>query len=424
MKYFKEFKHPDNPQIPDFSANILDFGAKEGGEESITDAICSAIAFCSEKGGGKVIVPKGKWLCGKIHLKDNIELCVEEGAEVFFSTNPDDYLPVVFTGFEGIRCYNYSPLIYGRGLKNIAVTGKGVLHGGGEKWWHWKQNDKGINAIYTACMNDEPVEGRVYGSEEYGLRPCFLQFVECENVLIEGVTFKNSPFWTVHPLWSRNVIVRGITLDNPRDSHNTDSVNIEGCNTVLVENCTVLGGGDDIYTLKSGRGTDGWNVGIPCENVEIRNCKAYNAEGSGVAIGSEMSGGVRNIYAHDCEFNDTFGGMRIKSKKGRGGYVKNIEYRNIKAQKVKYGISITLKYSYDDKFAGNGLEAMPDIENIYYENYECDAPEKSIEITGVRDCHIKNISMKNIKMTNAATGICVECTDNINMENVSIDMRE
>lgn len=421
MKFFKEFEHPQIPQFKDNVVNVCDF-ISEG--KDITKAIEKAIDTISEDGGGKVVVPEGEWSCGKIHMKDNTELHFEKGAYVRFSSNPDDYLPVVFTGFEGIRCYNYSPLIYGRGLKNIAITGEGHLYGSGENWWDWKQNSTGINAIYTACMNDTPVEEREYGTKEYGLRPCFLQFVECSDVLIEGVTFENSPFWTVHPLWCDRVTVRGITLKNPRDSHNTDSVNIEGCNTVLVENCTVLGGGDDIFALKSGRGTDGWNVGKACENIEIRNCCAFNAEGSGIAIGSEMSGGVQNVYAHDCHFHDTFGGMRIKSKKGRGGFVRNIEYRNMKAEKVKYGISITLKYSYDDVFAGNGLEAMPEIGNIYYENYECDAPQKSIEITGVKDCHIKNIYMKDIKMTNAETAFCFECTDNINMENVSIDMME
>lgn len=420
MKYFKEFELPKNPLISDYCVNIVDFGAIPNGETLNTEAIKNAILHCSENGGGRVVFPAGKWLTGAIHMADNIELHFEENAHVVFTTDKNAYLPVVYTGFEGIRCYNYSPLIYGNGLKNIAITGKGILDGNGMSWWAWKMIDEGINAIYTACMNDTPVEERVYGTEEYGLRPCFVQFVNCENVLIEGITLKNSPFWTVHPLWSDNVIVRNLTLVNPYKSPNTDSINIEGCNTVLVEDCTILGGGDDIYTIKSGRGTDGWNVGKPCENVLIRNCKAFDTRGGGIVIGSEMSGGVRNICAENCEFKNIINGVKIKSKKGRGGYVKNIEYRNIKAENVLFGISITLKYSYDDQFAGNDLEAMPEVCNIHCENFECNGAENAIQLQGVDGCHISDISLKNVSISNAKNGFLAEYADNVNTQNISI----
>jgi len=264
MKYFKEFELPVAPIMPENIVNITDFGAVGDGKTLNTSYIRAAIDHCASVGGGKVVIPEGTWLTGAVHLRDNIELHLEDGAVLTFSEDKNEYLPVVFTGFEGIRCYNYSPLIYANGAKNIALTGKGTIDGNGMSWWIWKMIDDGINAIYTACMNDTPVEERVYGTPEYGLRPCMVQFVNCENILIEGLTLKNSPFWTVHQLWSDNVTVRGLTLINPFKSPNTDSINIEGCNRVLVEHCTILGGGDDIYTIKSGRGTDGWNVGKPC----------------------------------------------------------------------------------------------------------------------------------------------------------------
>jgi len=420
MKYFKEFELPVAPIMPENIVNITDFGAVGDGKTLNTSYIRAAIDHCASVGGGKVVIPEGTWLTGAVHLRDNIELHLEDGAVLTFSEDKNEYLPVVFTGFEGIRCYNYSPLIYANGAKNIALTGKGTIDGNGMSWWIWKMIDDGINAIYTACMNDTPVEERVYGTPEYGLRPCMVQFVNCENILIEGLTLKNSPFWTVHQLWSDNVTVRGLTLINPFKSPNTDSINIEGCNRVLVEHCTILGGGDDIYTIKSGRGTDGWNVGKPCENVVIRYCKAYDTRGGGIVIGSEMSGGVRNILAHDCEFHNIMNGMKIKSKKGRGGYVQNIEYRNIKASKLLYGISVTLKYSYDDIFAGNDLEAMPDIKNIHFENFECDTAENAVLLQGVSGCHVSDISLKNINVKNAKNGIVCEYADNVSMENVSI----
>lgn len=420
MKYFKEFELPKAPVIPDYTVDIKQFGAKEGAKELCTDAVKAAIEHCAQRGGGRVVFPKGKWLCGAIHMKSNIELHFEEGSNVLFSKEKTDYLPVVYTSFEGIRCYNYSPLIYGYRLKNVAITGSGVLDGNGSEWWSWKINDDGINAIYTACMNNSPVEERVYGEEKYGLRPCFLQMAECEDVLIEGITLKNSPFWTVHPVWCDRVTVRSLTLINPFKSPNTDSINVEACNTVLVENCNILGGGDDIYTLKSGRGTDGWEVGKPCENILIRNCCAFDTNGGGIVIGSEMSGGVKNVLAENCVFKNIMNGLKIKSKKGRGGYVKNIEYRNITAENVRFGINVTLKYAYDDQFAGNDLEQMPEIENIHYENIMCDNAQNPVLIQGVKDCHIRNVSMNNVTAKNCDLPIAAEYTDNIEMCNVAV----
>lgn len=422
MKYFKEFEMPKAPKIPEREFDIRNFGAAEGGEHINTQAFKKAISACSEKGGGKIIVPKGKWLTGAIHIESNTELCIEKDAELVFSEDKKDYLPVVFTSFEGIRCYNYSPLIYACGKENVAITGEGTVNGGGMGWWGWKIIDDGINSLYTASMLDTPVEKRIYGEERFGLRPCFLQLADCKNVLMEGIKIINSPFWNVHPIWCENVIIRGLRLDNPFKSPNTDSINIEGCNRVLVENCLITGGGDDIFTLKSGRGTDGWNMKKPCKNIVIRNCEARDTNGGGIVIGSEMSGGVENILAENCRFKNIMNGLKIKSKKGRGGYIKNIEYKNIKAENVINAINVTLRYAYDDQFSGNGLEAMPEVKNLHYENFECLNAKNSVTVEGVEGCKISNVSFKNIKIENGGTPFCADCIENLSAENVCINI--
>ena len=358
--FFKEFPLPQEPIFPEYSISIADFCD-----------INQAINHVAANGGGHVIIPKGIWCTGAIHLKSNIDLHFEEGAVLNFSTNPKDYLPVVLVMFEGIRCYNYSPFIYGRDLENIAVTGSGVLEGNGEAWWPWKQNQTGIMDLYYAGSDLRPVEERVYGTVEAGVRSPFVQLLNCKNVLLEGFTLHNSPFWNVDPVWCENIIVRGITIDSPYDSHNTDGINMDSCRNGLVEDCTVMNAGDDLFCLKAGRNADGREVGVPCENIVIRCCKSIGkCRSGGIVIGSEMSAGVRNILAYDCEFADNLNGIRIKSKDGRGGVIENIEYRNIHLQKGMRGIN--LSYRYDDVNPADDPKDkgvfLPIIRNIYFEN--------------------------------------------------------
>ena len=424
MYVFEDFQNPRLPEIPDYTVNVLDFGAVADDKTLNTGAFARAIEDCACRGGGQVVVPAGKWLTGAIHMKSNIELHLEEGCCLQFTGEKSAYLPVVYTSFEGIRCYNYSPLIYGYQLHDVAVTGKGVIDGNGAEWWEWKQNDTGVNDIYIACMNDTPVETRVYGEERFGLRPCLLQMAECENVLLEGITLKNSPFWTVHPVWCKDVTIRRLTLDNPFDSPNTDSINVESCDTVLVEECNILGGGDDIYTLKAGRGPDGWAVGKPCQNVLIRNCRASNVRGGGIVIGSEMSGGVKNIFVQDCMFENIMNGIKIKSKKGRGGYVKNIHYQNIKAENVRYGIHFGVRYAWDDQFSGNDLTAMPEIGDIFVTNYYCKKAEHAIVLEGEDGCMLKNIHLNNVTMHDVEEALAAEYVESLSVENICLKKSE
>ena len=414
--FFKPFKLPENPVFPDRQLSVLDFGAKEGCLS--TSAFNSAINAASEQGGGTVIVPKGNWISGAIHLKSNVNLHFEDGARITFSYNPEDYLPIVLTMYEGIRCMNYSPLIYGRGLQNVAITGNGYLDGNGPEWWKWAKNLTGRDILY---FDRRPVEERLYGTPELGLRPMFLQILESKNVLIEGITLVNSPCWTVHPVWCEDVIVRGVTVENPTVSPNTDAVNIESCNRALVEDCTVNMTGDDMFCLKAGRNEDAWDVGIPCENVVIRNCRSLGpSQSGGITIGSEMSACVRNVLAENCDFNHNINCLSIKSKDGRGGIVENIEYRNIHMHKGTNGVRITYRYSCEanDDPEIPGLN-MPTVRNIYLENITCDDVENGILIANVPNGAMDNFYFKDIQM-NASNCITADTVNGLNFENVRI----
>ena len=413
--FFKEFPLPNDPTFPSYTVNIRDFGAKE--DTLSTSAINSAITHVSKVGGGHVVVPSGKWLTGAIHLASNVDLHFEEGAHLSFSTNPEDYLPVVLTVYEGIRCYNYSPLIYGIGLENVAVTGKGYLEGNGPEWWSWDKNLMGKKILYGKL----PLEKRIFGTPELALRPMFLQILKSKNVLIEGITLHDSPCWTVHPVWCEDVIVRSVTVENPTVSPNTDCINIESCNRALVEDCTVVTTGDDMYCLKAGRNEDAWEVGIPCENVVIRRCRSLGPSSSGgIVIGSEMSADVRNILAEDCDFAHNIHCVRIKSKDGRGGVVENIDYKNLHMAYGTRGINLSFRYSCeatDD--AEEPGKYMPVIRNISFENITCDNVETGIAIEGVPGGVMDNIHFKNINMK---ADLCMS-TDSVGglyMENVKL----
>ena len=414
--FFKPFPIPSDPTIPDKEVCITDFGAREG--EKITDAVASAIKHLSELGGGRVVIPGGEWITGAIHLESNIDLHFAEGAHVVFSDDPADYLPIVFTVYEGIRCYNYSPLIYGNELTNVAVTGKGVLDGNGEFWWRWAKNLTARDILYGGQL---AVEDRRFGTEDYGLRPMFLQLLSCKNVLIEGITLVNSPCWTVHPVWCEDVIVRDVTVENPTVSPNTDAINIESCNRAIVEDCTVISTGDDMYCLKAGRNEDAWEVGIPCENVIIRRCRSLGPSMSGgVVIGSEMSASVRNVLAEDCDFGHNYNCIRIKSKDGRGGVVENIDYRNIRMHKGMRGINISYRYSCeacdDAKEPG---KYMPKVRNISFENIFCDSLNSGITLENLPGGVMDNLYFKDINMR-AKICITADTVSALHFDNVNI----
>jgi polygalacturonase len=398
MKRDLPFELPQLPLIPDFDCDISAYGARPGGKFPVTQCIAAAIDACVSAGGGRVVIPAGLWLTGPIHLRSHVELHLEQGSELLFSTDPADYLPVVFQQRGGIRCFNYSPFIYANECHDIAITGHGVLNGQGEAWWPWKHKQPGMVDLFQANQERRPVEARVYGTPEQGVRPPFLQTINCSRVLIEGVTLRNSPAWTIHPVWCNDLTVRAVKVLNPENAYNTDGIDPDGCRQVLIEHCQV-DTGDDGICIKSGREFDGWESGRPCENVLIRYCEVRSAHG-GIVIGSEMAAGVRNVFAHDCSFDGTHIGIRIKTRTGRGGYIRDVEIEHIKMRNIREdAILITMRYNgeqLDSKIKDSRV--IPVVEKIKIANIDCEPSTQPIRLIGLEGHPLRHISLSGVHL--------------------------
>jgi polygalacturonase len=271
--------------------NIIDYGAEPGGDALCTQAFTAAIEACRETGGGTIFVPSGEFLTGAIHLESNMTLFVDAGARVIFSQDPADY-PIIDSRWEGLNRRTYSPQIYAYGQQNIAIAGQGIIDGRGEMWWELHRKQK----------------------LEYP-RPRLISFERCSNISISGITVLNSPSWTINPIRCENVTIHQVTIKNPADSPNTDGINPDSCQNVHIANCHI-DVGDDCIAIKSGK--EGCLPKAPCENITITNCTMVHGHG-GVVIGSEMSGGVRNVVISNCVFEGTDRGIRIKSRRESGG---------------------------------------------------------------------------------------------------------
>ena len=338
------------PLIPKNTVNIKDFGAVNGGYVLNTKAFADAIDAVSKKGGGKVVIPPGIWLTGPIILKSNLELHAETGALIKFSTDKSLY-PLVETSFEGLNTWRCISPIYGKNLENIAFTGKGVWDGSGEVWRQvkkskltesqWKKfvasggvlNEKkeswypSETFMKASIGADQNVRLDLKTKEEFEaihdfLRPVLVSIQNSKRVMFDGPVFQNSPAWNIHPLMIEDLIVRNVTVRNPWFSQNGDGLDVESCKNVIVENSS-FDVGDDAICIKSGKDKDGRDRGIPCENIIVKNNIVYHGHG-GVTVGSEMSGGVKNLHVSNCSFMGTDVGLRFKSNRGRGGVVENI----------------------------------------------------------------------------------------------------
>lgn len=376
------------PVIPARTVSIADFGAVSGGREKNTAAFARAIAEVSAQGGGRVVVPAGRWLTGPIHLRSNIELHLTAGAEVVFSDVFEDYLPVVLTRDGGVECYNYSPLIYARGCENIAITGPGRLDGNAQAWWPWAK--KATRQHFDQAAQGVPTEQRQLGTREAAVRPSFVCFVECKNILLEGFTIGSGPNWTIHPIYSENIIVRRVHVLT--DGPNNDGIDPDSCRNVLIEHC-VFDTGDDCVVLKSGYNEDGRRINRPTENVVMRHCTNRRGHG-GLVIGSEMSGSVRNVYMHDCDFVGTDRVLRIKSRPDRGGVVENVWVENVTARDLKYEVAIlNMDYSADRNAIAK--VAPPVFRNISVRKVAASGAPVAVRITGLPDSPIQNVSFSD-----------------------------
>ena len=407
------------PQFPAKDYPITKFGAKETNTpEKNQKAINKAIEKCSKKGGGRVVVPAGNWKTGAITLLSGVNLHIEEGATLEFVFDPSLY-PIVKTAWEGLDCWNLSPLIYAYGQKNIALTGKGTLDGGGsnETWWAWcgaehfgwkpgmvSQRNGARARLLKMGEDGVPVDERRFGPED-GLRPQFVNFNQCEDILIEDVTLLRAPFWVLHPLESKNITVRGVHVNN--DGPNGDGCDPESCDGVLIENC-FFNTGDDCIAIKSGRNRDGRTKGMPAQNMIIRNCEMQNGHG-GVVIGSEISGGANNIFAHDCVMDSPHleRVVRIKTNSARGGVVENIYARNIKVGQCDEAVlKINLDYDHNE-VAERGH--YPTVRNVYLDNVTCNKSRYGVMIVALDDrCQVYNINVDNCRFDGVAFGNSVK----------------
>jgi polygalacturonase len=368
-----------------------------GGQADCTAAIAKAIEACAAAGGGHVVVPAGEFLTGPIQLKSNVDLHLAATNTVLeFSTNPAAYLPAVFTRFEGMECYNYSPLIRAFEQQNVAVTGWGTLDGQADdsSWLAWRGRKGGTNnqniarkRLDTMNNQDTPVSQRVFGAGDY-LRPNFIQFNRCRNVLVEGVKIRRSPMWEIHPLLCTNVTVRGVDISS--HGANNDGCDPESCRDVLIEKC-VFDTGDDCIAIKSGRNNDGRRVGLPSVNLVIRDCTMRDGH-AGTAIGSEISGSCSNVFVENCEMSspNLLCALRLKSNAVRGGVLQNIFMRNVNVGLVKDSV-LQIDFLYEE---GTNGAFQPVARNVGMDHITVAQTPRVLnvrgfpaaEISGVRIC--------------------------------------
>ncbi len=403
------------PTFPNRDFDITRYGAVGDGKTDNKQAFAKAIADCAKAGGGRVVVPAGTYISnGPIHLDSNVNLHVSEGATILFGTNPEDYLPLVLVRWEGTECHNYSPLIYAREKTNIALTGKGAIDGQAKGAWAlWKKKQNPDKDILRKMGNDGvPVAERLFGPGHF-LRPSMVQLFDCRNVLIEDITLKDSPFWIVHPTYCTNVTVRRINVDSWNT--NNDGCDPDSSTDVLIEDC-VFNTGDDSVAIKAGRDQDAWRVGKLSQNIIVRNCQ-MNSKCNGLCIGSEMSGGVRNIFLENCKLGKLDSALYFKSNLDRGGCIENVFIRNIQAEEVDSLVMFTNDYH---GYRGNHFPAS--FRNFLIENVQCGVAKKyGVHIVGVKDAHIDNVFLNNVNIVKAKTATKIQYVDRVEFRNVSIN---
>lgn len=416
------------PVFPNKDFSIAEFGAIGDGKTDCTQAFSKAIKECHEFGGGKVVVPQGTFLTGAIHLLSNVNLHLEHGAKIIFKTDPAAYLPPVIVNWEGIEAMNYSPFVYAYDQENIAVTGEGVLDGqaSNEHWWPWKgkkefgwkedqpNQEAGRIKLKAMAFDGLPVEKRIIGDGGY-LRPDFIQFFKCKNILIDGISIVRSPNWEMNLVLSENITVRRIKINS--HGPNNDGIDVSSSKNVLIENSD-FDTGDDCIVLKSGRNDDGRRVNIPTENVIVRNVNMKDGHG-GITIGSEISAGVKNVYAENCTINspNLWMAIRIKSNTMRGGIVENINIKNMAVETVRDAI-FSIDFYYEDAKG----PYIPIVKNVRLENIKSKKSKYAIHINTDDISKIKNLDILDCEFQNVSDGNSINGhLENLNLKNVILN---
>jgi polygalacturonase len=418
------------PVFPKRDFDVITYGAVGDGVTDCSEPIKKAIAVCSQAGGGRVVVPAGDFLTGAIHLRSKVNLHIAAGATLRFSPDSRLYLPAVYTRWEGVECMSYSPFIYAFEQQNIAVTGAGTLDGqaSNEHWWPWngspvfggsreRPNQMAARSrLFKMGENDVPVNKRVFGEGSF-LRPNFIQFYRCRNVLIEGVTVQNSPMWQIHPVLCTNVTVRGVTAAS--HGPNNDGCNPESSRYVLVEDC-LFDTGDDCIAIKSGRNRDGRRIGAPSENIIIRNCRMKDGHG-GVTMGSEASGGVRNVFAENCSMDspNLDRVLRLKTNSVRGGFIEDIFMRHVTVGQVADAI-LRVDLFYEEGDAG---QFPPRIRNIEMMNVTSKKSRYALYLRGYKRAPLRNIRLAHCSFENVSESDVVENVEGLTFDSVTVNGR-
>ena len=390
------------PVFPDYIVNIKSSGAKESSKA--TKAIQKSIDQVNRRGGGTVVIPAGKWFTGRISLKSNVNLHLDEGAELRFSGEVEDYLPVVFTRNEGVEMMSLGACVYAYKQENIAITGKGKLIGP-SKDGSLARQVMDTTVIEKFVSFERPVRERVYDGKKgsHIFLPMFISPTDCKNVFIEGITLENTIFWNIVPVYCDGVIIRGVTVNSvgiPRG----DGIDIESTRNVLIEYCT-LNNGDDCFTIKSGRGEDGLRVNKPSENIVIRHCLAQEGHGA-ITMGSETAAMIRNVYTHDCVFDNTQIGIRFKTRRPRGGGGEHLYYENIRMNIT--GVAFRWDMLGGELYVGALARRLP-------------ALEVNSLTPSFRHITVKNIIVENASQFVAVTGIPESPVINVHIENADIN---
>jgi polygalacturonase len=391
------------------------------GRTDATTALRAAIEACHRAGGGRVVVPPGVFLTGAIHLRTGVDLHVSEGATIRFSRDPAAYLPVVLTRWEGVELMGYSPLIYAYEQHDIAITGGGTLDGqaDAEHWWPWKGNNHPQSQkpdrerLQRQAEAGLPVAERVYGAGHY-LRPQFVQPYRCTNVLIEGVTITNAPMWLIHPVLSRNVVVRNVTVAS--SGPNNDGCDPESSTDVLIED-TRFDTGDDCIAIKSGRNADGRRLAAPSERIVVRGCRMRAGHG-GVTIGSEVSGSVRDVFVEKCVMSSPAleRGIRFKTNAMRGGTVENVFVRDVEIGEVGSAIDIDMLYE-----EGASGPFTPVVRNVRVDRMSVDKARYAFFIRGLETSPVRGVSVHDSVFRGVTEGSRLEHVAELVLRNVALE---
>ncbi|MEO8238859.1 MAG: glycoside hydrolase family 28 protein [Flavobacterium sp.] len=453
------FKMPE-VQIPKFKTDtlsIVDFGAVPNNKVLCTKAINDAIKKCSESGGGVVVIPSGLWTTGPIYLKSNVNLHTKNGAYVLFTPDLGQY-KLISSYFEGNKVIRCESPIMGVDLENIAITGEGIFDGNGSKWrpvnigkvsdGQWKSF---VNSGGVLSKNGKvwyPSEEALIGNEQkdklpkvatienmkpykQALRPVMVSLVNCNKLLLDGVTFQNSPAWNVNPLMCENVTLSNLTIRNPSYSQNGDGLDLESCRIGTITNCR-FDVGDDAICIKSGKDQEGRERGKPTELFVIKDCVVYHGHG-GFVIGSEMSGGVRNLFVKNLTFIGTDCGLRFKSTRGRGGLVENIWIEDVRmtdipTEAIRFEMYYFNKSGVEDPLTGEMIvekapvsETTPVFKNMYFKNIYVDGAKQAVKIMGIPEMPVENIQFKNM-IVRSDVGILINYGKNIEFDNVDLKL--